>query len=231
MRFVYPGFSSYSEFVAGYHGDCGPTAILMALHVLNPAKWPLTPDTLKALVEDIQRHNDAGGNGAENVPQMDGYLHAIGIAHTTVGYAAFNLNNLHIAMKNLADPAHRQLVIVEWSKAGAGLHDDEPGVQYHYSAFGGIDTGAKNDGVGGGYLRGDGDSNTDSSTGAPTAPILTRWDAIVAAAPIGYVLIPVPVPAPPPPPPAPKPSAIDTALNTVKADLAALEAAIAAAKV
>lgn len=227
MRFVYPGFASVSEFTAGYTGDCGPTALLLALHVINAAKFPLTPAELKALVEDIQRHNDAGGNGAENVPQMDGYLHAIGLPHTTVGYAQFTLNALHAAMRNLADPARRQLVIVEWSAAGKGLHDDEANVRFHYSAFGGIDTGVKNDGVGGGYLRGDGDSNTDNKTGQPSAPILTRWDAIVAAAPIGYVLIPVPAPVVLPPPP----SAIDVALSNMETAVAALKAAVTAAKV
>lgn len=228
MRFVYPGFASYSEFTAGYTGDCGPTALLMALHCVDPHRWPLTPDALRALVEDIQRHNDAAGNGAQNVPQMDGYLHALGIAHTTVGYQQFGLGALHARLKQLADPAHRPgVMIVEWSAAGKGLHDDEPGVQYHYSAFGGIDTGVKNDGVGGGYLRGDGDSNTDNAKGGPSQPILTRWDAIAAAIPIAWVEIAVPAPVVTPP----VPSAVDTALGNVETAVAALKAAVTAAKV
>lgn len=64
-------------------------------------------------------------------------------------------------------------------------------MQYHYSTFGGIAYGDPNT-ANDGYYRGDGDSNTDNPTGAQTSAILTGWPAIAAAAPIGYITIPVP---------------------------------------
>lgn len=233
MRFVYPGFKSLSEFIAKKNGDCGALAMLLCLNILDPKRWPLTAAALGELVADLIKRGMAAENGAMNIPEMDAYLKALGVSHSTVGYAAYTEAALHGRLKLLADPARRQLVIVEWSAAGKGLHDDEPGVQYHYSAFGGIDTGVKNDGVGGGYLRGDGDSRTDSSAGAPTDPILTRWSDIQAAKPIAFITIPVPVPAPPVKPPVkpPTPSAVDQALSNVKVAVATLEAAVAAAKV
>lgn len=68
MRLVLPGFATMSEFVASLTGDCGPTATLAALHCVDPVRWPLSPDGLKALDVDEISHNFAEKNGAQNIP-------------------------------------------------------------------------------------------------------------------------------------------------------------------
>lgn len=236
MRFLFAHFLSFSEFARnsrGQHrtGDCGPLVVLLILHSLWPDRYPLTGDALDALVKDMAAHGcTMNANGMTNIPDLDRYLTYLGVRHVTVGYDDFAQKNktlaavggdydlayagLHADAKALAGPSPRYLLI-EWQAAGAGLHDDERPVRLHYSGLGGIDTGKKGDGVGGGYLRGDGDSDADSKTQG-TAPILTPWHPIVDAEPIAYIAIwplavskpkppvpPKPPAAPPPPPPTP----------------------------
>lgn len=223
MRFVFPNFMSFSEFArnkAGKHrtGTCGPLAVLLALHTLYPDRYPLTGDALDALVLDMQAHGLLmNANGETNVGELDQYLTHLGVPHTTISYALFAEHSkpdpdptkayagLHSRLKALAGP-QPAMVLVEWQGAhiGAnGLHDDEENVRFHYSIFGGIDTGAAGKPATGGYLRGDGDSNTDSLTAA-TEPILTGWaNEIVPAEPIAYIVIPPLAHITPPPPPPP----------------------------
>ena len=221
MKFIFPGFGSLSEFLNGKNGDCGPLALLLCLHVRDPKRWTLDAAGLGALFADMQAKGCLmAANGMSNIPGLDSYLNQIGVPHHTVGYAQFTLDGLHTQMKALASTTP-QLVLVEWSAAGAGLHDDEPNVAFHYSAFGGICTDPPITQQG--YFRGDGDSNTDDPHGHATAPILTGWPAVVAAKPIGYIVIPPApvVPAPPPPPPVdPIPGEI-AALQKQVADVAA----------
>lgn len=199
-RIILPGFATLSEFIAGLNGDCGPTATLSALNAHNPQKWPLTAAALRALDNEEIAGGWAEKNGAQNIPSLDGYLTHIGVAHDTVGYAQFNLDVFHNALKIVA--GHKP-VIVEWALAGQ-LPGDEPGVHFHYSTVGGIDTGPTGDGVGGGYLWCDGDNRADDPNGVPRPPVMYTWQNILAAQPIAYVTIePYPTP-PPPPPPAPK---------------------------
>jgi hypothetical protein len=203
MRTLLPGFATLSEFLNGLHGDCGPTATLAALNAHNPTKWPLTAAALRALADEEIAEGFAEANGAQNIPSMDGYLTKIGVKHETVGYDAFRLDAFHAYLK--ANAGHKP-VIVEWANAGA-LPGDEVGVHFHYSTCGGIDTGPKGDGVGGGYLWCDGDNRADDPNGVPRPPVLYTWPQIVAAQPIAYVTIepypaPAPIPVPVPAPPA-----------------------------
>ena len=184
-----------SEFVASLTGDCGPTATLAALHEVNAARWPLTPDGLKALDTDEISHGFAERNGAQNIPQMDAYLSRLGVAHYTVGYDVFTFDRLHADLKTLS--GHHPL-IVEWSEAGK-LPGDEAGVHFHFSCCGGIDTGPHGDGIGGGYLWCDGDNRADDGTGKPRPPVLYTIQQIAAAAPIAYVVVTATPPPPPPP--------------------------------
>jgi hypothetical protein len=208
MRTQLPGFATISEFTASLNGDCGPTATLSALNAHNPTKWPLTPAALRALDNEEIAGGFAERNGAQNIPHLDAYLSKIGVKHETVGYGAFNLDAFHAYLKAAA--GHKP-VIVEWANAGA-LPGDEPGVHFHYSTCGGIDTGSDGSGAidkGAGYVWCDGDNRADDPNGVPRPPVLYTWPQIVAAQPIAYVTVePYPAPpAPPPPPPPPAPPA------------------------
>lgn len=194
MRRMLPNAASLSEF-GGLTGDCGPDATLMLLHCVNPSRFPLTFAELAAInADEAARHLEAA-NGAQNIPDMDAYLTALGVAHTTVGYSQFNLSQLHA---DLHTEAGVHGVLWETSTAGAGLPEDERGVQYHFAGIVGIDdTAAMPDGHTGGYYRVDGDSNTDNASGLPTAPIPTSWQEIQASGPIAYIIIQGIPPTPP----------------------------------
>lgn len=186
MRRMLPNAGSLSEF-GGLFGDCGPDATLMLLHCLNPARYPLTFAALAAInADEAARHLEAA-NGAQNIPDMDAYLSALGVTHRTVSYAQFNLSQFHA---DLHTEAGVHGVLWETSTAGAGLPEDERGVAYHFAGIVGIDdTAAMPDGHTGGYYRVDGDSRTDSASGLPTAPIPTSWQEIAASGPIAYIII------------------------------------------
>lgn len=193
-----PGFRSLSEFGA-YHGDCGECAALGVLHTLDPQRFPLTLTELNHLTSDAIAHSeaDAALSGGMNIPHLDAMLARLGIAHTAVGYADFTIDKLHADLK--ANAGARG-VIVEWSRGGA-LPGDEPGVQYHYSSCGGIDTGPAGDGIGGCYLWCDGDNSASTKADGGSNALRYTWSQVVAAAPIAYILVtmaPV-VPTPPPP--------------------------------
>lgn len=191
MRAALLGFATISEFVneLSLTGDCGPTATLAALHCVDPIRWPLTPAGLKALDADEIAHGFAEKNGAQNIPQLDAYLSHLGVAHYTVGYAQFSFDRFHADLKSLSG---KHPIIPEWSLAGA-LPGDEPGVHFHFSADGGIDTGPHGDGAGGGYLFCDGDNRADDGSGKARPPILYTIQQIAAAKPIAYVVVTAPV--------------------------------------
>lgn len=190
MRTILPGFSTISEFVnqLGLNGDCGPTATLGALHEVDPVRWPLTPAALHALDSDEIANGFAEANGAQNIPSLSNYLDRIGVKHTTYGYGACPIDLVHSTLKSLAG---KQPVLVEWALAGA-LPGDEPGVHFHFSTCGGLDTGPAGDGIGGGYLWCDGDNRADDPNGVPRPPVLYTWPQIVAAQPIAMVVFEVP---------------------------------------
>ncbi|MGH2515253.1 MAG: hypothetical protein ACRDHP_06320, partial [Ktedonobacterales bacterium] len=191
MRTVLPGFATMSEFcnLLGLTGDCGPTATLAALHEVDPVRWPLTPEGLKALDQDEISHGFAEKNGAQNIPAMDAYLSHLGVPHYTVGYAPFTFARYHADLKALSG---KQPIITEWALAGK-LPGDEAGVHFHFSTDGGIDLGPRGDGVGGGYLWCDGDNRADDGSGRTRPAILYTIQQIAAAQPIAYVVITAPL--------------------------------------
>jgi hypothetical protein len=197
-RTMLPNFATLSEFIAGLNGDCGPTATLSALNFVDPKRWPLDAAGLHALDNDEIAGGFAESNGAQNVNSIDSYLNKIKVAHTTVGYNVFTFAQLHADLKSKAGI---KPIIVEWALAGA-LPGDEAGVHFHYSTCGGLDTGPKGDGVGGGYLWCDGDNRMDDPNGAPRPPVMYTIQQVAAAQPCGYVIIDQasvnapPVPAP-----------------------------------
>lgn len=193
---ILPGFASLSEFIAGLNGDCGPTATLALLHEFDASRWPLTAAALKALDADEIAHGFAESNGAQNITSLSNYLETIKVPHKTVGYSAFTWDAFH---GDLQANAGKNPVLVEWSMAG-NLPGDEAGVHYHFSTCGGINTGTRGDGVGGGYLWCDGDNRSDSSSGAQTPPVFYTIQEVQAAAPCAYIIgaLPDPKPAPAP---------------------------------
>jgi hypothetical protein len=210
-----PGFASLSEFIAGLNGDCGPTATLALLHEFDAKRWPLDAAALKALDNSEIAGGFAESNGAQNITSLSNYLHTIQVPHATVGYAVFNWDQFHTDLKANAG---KNPVLVEWSKAGA-LPGDEPGVQFHFSTCGGINTGAKGDGVGGGYLWCDGDNRADDQSGAQRPPIFYTIQSVQAAAPCAYIIGALPQPKPPVTLP-PAPVDWEAKYNTLKALLA-----------
>lgn len=218
-RFVIPGAESLSEFVGlptHQYGDCGEDATLMALHAINPAKWPLTPAGLGSLdnAEESAGYADAGG--AQNIPHMDAYLTKLGIPHTTVGYADYTEDKLHNQLRLFLSAHSPDPVIAEYSDAGAGFPDDEAGVKFHFNMYAGEDDSTPVRGYVGGYLRGDGDSNTDSGAGAMTPLILTPWEEINAAQPIAYIVVHAATPPAPQPQPIPPTAAQEQAASVAR---------------
>lgn len=187
MRRILPNFESLTEF-GRYNGDCGEDATLFALHAMSPAAWPLSVATLDALTATEIAEGYAAANGAQNVPSMDTYLSALGVPHVTRGYNTFTLAQLHTDLQQLAG-VHP--VIIEFSQAGDGLPQDERLVKFHYATIGGIDDGMpipSEPGVTGGYLRADGDADTNNGQSA-TPAIPTSWQQIAAAVPIAYIIV------------------------------------------
>ena len=193
--FLCPHFSSMSEFIPSStgqvsHGDCGWDALLMAANTYDPARFPLTGDGLAALRDDAIAHGYADANGAVNIPNLDRYLTDHGYPHRTVGYAQFDLAALHTLIQGYLTGALKSPIILETSTAGAGLPEDEAGVQFHFFALGGEDSAALDgDGATGGYLRGDGDAVKYNNWPGPKYPLATSWNEIVKAGIIGYIIL------------------------------------------
>lgn len=194
-EWIIPGARSLSEFVGlpvHSYGDCGEDAVLMALHAIAPAKYPLTPYGLGHLVtvEESEGYADAGG--AQNIEHMDAYLTHAGIPHTTFGYSTPDVvDKLHAQLQKFLGAHSLDPVVVEYAAAGAGFADDERNVQYHFNTWLGESDDRKALGgeFTGGYYKGDGDSRYDSQTGAATYLVLTAWQDIVKAQPIAYIVI------------------------------------------
>jgi hypothetical protein len=182
---------------------------------VDGARWPLTAAGLKALDADEIAGGFAESNGAQNIPSMSNYLDKVKVQHHVCGYDQFTMDLLHNDLK--LNAGHKP-IIVEWSLAG-NLPGDEAGVHFHYSTCGGIDTGPKGDGVGGGYLWCDGDNRMDDPNGVPRPPVMYTWQQIMAAAPVGYIVINEgPVGAPP----APAPVNYEAKYNALKAAIQAV---------
>lgn len=191
-RWVVPGAESFSEFAGlpvHQYGDCGPDAVYMALHAISPAKYPLTGAGLGAIDAAEESGGYAAAGGAQDIVHMHEYLSHMSVPHHTYGYADFNLDLLHQQCKQYLSQHWLDVLVVEYSETGLGFPDDESAVRFHFNMICGEDDATPAYGYIGGYLRGDGDSRTDSQTGQPTPLILTPWPQIQRATPIAYIII------------------------------------------
>ena len=125
---VIEGAAAVSEFVAGYKGDCGETAELAGLHVVDPAQWPLTAAALKAIVQRDIGRGWASASGAEPLSSIAKDLAAVSIAYVNHGYG----EPLGYRVRPILDQwgGIRPLVI-EVAVAG-NLPGNEAGVRYHF---------------------------------------------------------------------------------------------------
>ncbi len=79
-----PRAAALSEFVAGYHGDCGQTAELAALHVRDGT--PLDAPHLAAIVKRDIQHGWASASGSETTHAIADDLALLGVPHTLYDY-------------------------------------------------------------------------------------------------------------------------------------------------
>lgn len=191
---IIPGAQSLSEFAglpAHQFGDCGPDAVLMALHAIAPASHPLTPTGLGQIDTVEESEGYAAAGGAQNIEHMDAYLTHMGVPHTTYGYSTPDVaDRLHTQLKLFLAVHSHDPVVVEYQAAGEGFPDDEAAVKYHFNMYAGeSDDKPAPGGFVGGYYRGDGDSRFDSASGAASYLVLTPWQEIAKAEPIAYIVI------------------------------------------
>lgn len=128
MRLI-PHSAAISEFVASYNGDCGETAELTLLHVINPTAYPLDAAALSAIVKRDISKGWASASGSEPIGSIANDLTALGVHYTNYGYsqpAAFDWRAM------LAQWGGIKPVVFEYAKAG-NLPSDEAGVQYHFN--------------------------------------------------------------------------------------------------
>lgn len=195
VRRFLPNFKTLTEFGA-YHGDCFWLAFLAAMHCVDPVAWPLTLEKLNAITADAiaRGYADASLSGGININNADRYLTDHHIAHRTVGYEEFArtpIEDVHTVVKANAGI---KPMIFEWANGGH-FHGDEPGVHFHFSMLGGIDSAFKMlwNAVlyTGAYFFADGDDRSDRST--PTDPIPHPWAEVLYATPIAYIIIEEPI--------------------------------------
>lgn len=192
---IIPGAASLSEFVGlpvHQYGDCGPDATLMALHALWPNKYSLSGIGLGELDAREEAAHYAETDGAQTITSIHAYLLSLGVSHAFWGFGTPDVAAvLHNGLHSYITESNPDPYLVEFSEAGLGFHDDEPGVRFHFATFfGGTDDEPADGGeYKGGYFRGDGDSRTDSTSGSTTPLILTPWPDVVKASPIGIIRI------------------------------------------
>lgn len=121
------GAWAMSEF-AGFNGDCGETAELAALHVIDPMKWPMDAATLDTIVRRDIGKGWASANGAEPLSAIASDLTLAGVAYINHGYGE-PLSYSWRAILN-AQGGIRPITL-EVAAAG-NLPGDEPGVRYHF---------------------------------------------------------------------------------------------------
>jgi len=138
--------ANFSEF-HGYFGDCGPTAELLALHVIKGAA--LTAADLDNIVHRDQAAGWASGSGVIGVGGIMNDLSRFeNVASQSFGGGAW--------LSLLNQYAGKKPIIFLYSRAGAGLPGDERGVQWHYNTnLGSLGNGR--------WLFGDGDNSLASS--------------------------------------------------------------------
>lgn len=121
------GAAALSEF-QGYRGDCGETAELAALHVIDPTRWPLNNATLNAIVRRDIGKGWASASGAEPLSTVANDLALCGIASVNHGFS----EPLSYSWRAILDAqGGRRPVALELANAAA-LPGDEQGLRYHF---------------------------------------------------------------------------------------------------
>ena len=122
------GAKALSEFIAGYNADCGETAELAGLHVVDPVKWPLNGATLASIVKWDIAKGWAGMGGAEPLSSIAKDLTHQEIAFINHGYG----EPLGYSWRAILD-AHGGIrpIVLEVAVAG-NLPGNQPGVRYHF---------------------------------------------------------------------------------------------------
>lgn len=144
-----PNAAAISEFVAQYHGDCGETAELVALHHLKG--WDLNAVNLATIVKRDIAHGWAGSNGAEPLSSIANDLRTEGVVYDIYDYAepfGADWHSVLLAQAGLVP------IILQVAKGG-NLPGDEKGVQYHFICVVGINPS--------GYDVADGDNPASNS--------------------------------------------------------------------
>lgn len=201
--------AAMSEFAAGYHGDCGQTALLAAMHVLLGT--PLDAAQLKALVvADIAAHR-AEASGAERLSSITAVLQARGMVAGIQQYREpFEYDWLTL----LRNDAGTLPIILQLAN-GQALPGDEKGLEYHFICVLGIQPA--------GYLCADGD-NPACRSGA-----LVNYDRVqlANAQPCGLIVCQAPPAPAAPPPAAPDPNETGQQLAQANEALAAARGQVA----
>lgn len=197
MRELYYS-GALSEFVAGYHGDCGECAELAMLHTLNPAKYPLDAAALSTIVHRDIAHGWASASGAEPISSIARDLGVLGEPYMDYGYSqppTFDWRG------QLALHGGVRAMVFELALAGR-LPGDEVGVHYHFIACLGWDVDA-NEGI---FADGDNAAVRVSHNVGPAGLVRYSLAQLEAAQVCGLLICDAVPAAPPPPPPAPAPA-------------------------
>ena len=219
---ILPNFvAPIDEFAGGHNDDCGPYAILAALHALDPAAYPFDGAHLNAIRQImidrgwwIFQNGKSGGCDVQHVvnylEQVAGYNVQYFSSYGQGGPLVLDAPNdpacLHAVMRGLAG---RQAILNEWANGGA-LSGNEGGIHGHWTCTGGLDSAL-------GYYFANGDEIPYRG------PLWNGWPTVLAAQPNAFVVVWAKRSAPPTPPPAPD-------VKAALADIATADVALAAAK-
>lgn len=192
-----PNFQALSEFWAGLSDTCGETACLVTQHALYGAP-ALTGDEIVKFRSDMAAHGYPV-QGGTTMGNLVAYCQKVrGLAVTYANTWANTAANRDAIHQTLLDHAGRDGIVLQVAAAHS-LPGNEPGVNSHFIAVGGVDP-VK------GYLVANGDDvNALASANGHGKIIPCRWMTwaqLVAAQPVASAVFPKPTtpPAPPAPP-------------------------------
>jgi hypothetical protein len=217
VHVIVPGFAAITEFVAkGPDGqpitdDCGPCANEVCI-----AACQHRPPSVANMVAIRQRDIEHGWftpHAGQDLHHV--YLDATQLAgmQVTEVVQGSSIPTIHEALK--AACVRGNPCVLDIFHASA-LPGNEPGVEHHFIAIGGIDTSK-------GYLVANGDHAPP--TFGPVGTYWVTWNDLAKAQPVGLLEYHKPAPAPlPSPPPAP------TEVEVLQAQIRTLQAKIAAAQ-
>jgi len=200
MNRTLAGFGSMRGFgIAGVpNGFCGGIALLGANRhrpSVQQEGYSLSASGAQKLYSFMRAHtyNDpqqgvrpmCDPNGAMNIWGQYAGLKAIATgAHTLVDYAAFDLAMFH---QTLREKAGLVAILVEWAY-GRKLTTDEPGLDWHLTTIGAIDTLRAIEGEVGGYGTCDDDSSLNVWPARANPPIWHTFQTLEAAQPRAYII-------------------------------------------